>query len=55
MTIKFSYENLAIKKDLIKLIEKWRRILGANIILNITVNEQKGVINFKLEVKEFET
>lgn len=50
--LKYSYENLAIKKDLIKLIEKWRKILNANIKLNITYNEQKKTLNFEIEVIE---
>ncbi len=50
--LKYSYENLAIKKDLIKLRQKWKRILGATIILDITVDEQTGILYFKIEVKE---
>ncbi|MFQ5825636.1 MAG: hypothetical protein ACE5JB_16480 [bacterium] len=50
--LKFSYENLVIKKDLIKLVQKWRKILGANVILNITYDEQKGILHFRIEVIE---
>lgn len=50
--LKYSYENLAIKKDLIKLRKKWKRLLGANIILNITYNEQTKTLNFNIEVQE---
>jgi len=50
--LKYSYENLAIKKDLIKLRQKWKRILGANVTLNITLDEQKGILHFKIEVKK---
>ncbi len=50
--LKYSYESLAIKKDLIKLRQKWKRILGANIILDITLDEQTGILHFKIEVQK---
>jgi len=50
--VKYSYENLVIKKDLIKLREKWKRLLRANVVLNITYNEQTGILKFNIMVKE---
>jgi len=50
--LKYSYENLLIKKDLIKLRQKWQKILKANISLDIIFDEQKGIIKFGIEVKE---
>jgi len=51
-SVKYSYENLAIKKDLIELRKKWKRLLNANIVLDITYDEQTKTLNFRIEVKD---